>query len=890
MGSSDLDDSTIQSRLEAYSNSLDDSPIGIILFSQGEIQYHNERARKLLAMGRDELIGKRVNELALCFAIKDRKRFIDELEGLQSAEHTRKIVEDTLRLASSNALGNRVKVTLSANLDDTSSQIVLHLIEGQSLKTPGTQSLLRDNYRYLFNSISLGIGYFSQEGVLLDFNVKAAENLGGKPKDFIGKSMQELFGETHGQVYLDRLKAALQSDEPIEYEDEVLLVDQPRWFHTSYDKVTDELGEIVGVQVSSRDITELKKSERAFRQSESVLEKAHAISNIGSYSWDVKTNQTVWSKQLRRILGVEDDEASYERFISLIHPDDLERTLEKGTQAREKDGILELEYRIVRPDGRIRHIRDTADVSYGAEGKPEVMVGVSRDVTEQKQLADHLETLSAAVEQSQVSVVITDPKGSIEYVNKKFTDVTGYTMQEALGENPSILKSGDQSEEVYTELWSTIAQGKSWNGEFKNRKKNGEAYWESAIISPVVNSSGSISHYIALKEDITSLKETEAERQSLEKQLLQAQKLESIGTLTSGIAHDFNNILQSMFLYLGIVQSEIGRENPLFDSFQRVMNSAERARELVSQLSLFSRQSEHTRSPLAIGPIINETLKMIRATTPATISIHSSIPAELPPVLCSASEVHQVFLNLCNNAVQAIGDSHGELHISMGMENCASNEDNQCIHLAVKDNGPGIESRVLEKVFDPFFTTKAPGKGTGLGLSVVHGIMKSLGGRIEVRSEMDVGSVFDLFFPVHAAGPQADVEAGKSIDEIPSDLKVLVVDDERTIVNSVRDILKGRGYAVSATHSSREALELLGDRDKHYDLLLTDLYMQDVSGKAIIDRAQKARPELPIILMSGIIENEVLEPLKSEGVVFLKKPWTIGQLIDAIAQLNWPRG
>jgi PAS domain S-box-containing protein len=271
-------------------------------------------------------------------------------------------------------------------------------------------------------------------------------------------------------------------------------------------------------------VAERKQTEEKLRQAADRLALATRVGGVGIWDYDVVANRLIWDDEMFRLYGITREQfgGAYEAWCAGVHPEDRKRGDEEIQRALRAEKDFNTEFRVLWPDGSIHDIRAIANVERDATGKALRMIGTNWDITERKRTEEKLRQLSRAVEQSPASIVITDPAGNIEYVNPKFMQVTGYTLAEALGNNPRILKSGEKSPEAYRELWQTIAEGKEWHGEFHNRKKNGELYWESASISPIRDPDGRVTHYVAVKEDITARKQTEAERDQLIRDLQNA--------------------------------------------------------------------------------------------------------------------------------------------------------------------------------------------------------------------------------------------------------------------------------------------------------------------------------------------------------------------------------
>jgi PAS domain S-box-containing protein len=414
-------------------------------------------------------------------------------------------------------------------------------------------------------------------------------------------------------------------------------------------------------------------------------------------------------------------------------------------------------------------------------GKHYGRIWTFRDITERKRNEDMLQQLSMAVEQSAVSVVITDPQGNISYVNRKFTEVTGYTANEVLGKNPRVLNSGRCAPETYKELWSAITQGREWRGEFCNRRKNGDIFWEAATITPITNPKGVITHFLAIKEDIT-------ERRVLESQLRQAQKLEGIGQLAAGIAHEINTPTQFVtdnltFLrdswkavydllehYRGAVHDANGKLPPAvasaLEQAERIcdldfiasevpraidqgLDGARRVAKIVRAMKEFSHPDSADKIAADLNQAIESTITVARNEWKYVAEISTQFEENLPPVVCYAGEINQVILNLVVNAAHSIKEKlkDGE----KGGITVRTKTRGEFVEISITDTGTGIPEAIRSRVFEPFFTTKEVGKGTGQGLALAHSvIVKKHQGKIWFETEMGCGTTFFIDLPVTA--------------------------------------------------------------------------------------------------------------------------------------------
>ena len=397
---------------------------------------------------------------------------------------------------------------------------------------------------------------------------------------------------------------------------------------------------------------------------------------------------------------------------------------------------------------------------------------------------------------------------------------------------------------------------------------------------PICDKEGSPLFLLGISEDITERKAVEADQEKLKKQLQQAQRMESIGTLASGIAHDFNNILTPILGYAEMMQEGMTPDNPFFEPLHEVLTASNRAKALVRQILAFSRQADHERISIQPHLVIKEALKLLRSSIPTTIEFRQHIDPQAGYVLADPTQIHQIIMNLCTNAYHAMHDSGGVLTVSLkavevGGEDSPSAIDLQpgrYVKLEVSDTGIGIDKMNLDRIFEPYFSTKQKGEGTGLGLSVVHGIVQSLDGLITVESEPKQGTTFHVFLPCAPSAAQANAPPVAGRLQGGSE-RILIVDDDRPIVDVVTSILLSLGYQVTSTTSSLEALKRFEANPDTFDLVITDMTMPAMNGAELTQRLLKRRGDLPIILCTGFSELINEAEAKALGIRhYLMKP------------------
>jgi PAS domain S-box-containing protein len=510
------------------------------------------------------------------------------------------------------------------------------------------------------------------------------------------------------------------------------------------------------------------------------------------------------------------------------------------------------------------------------------LISVGRDITERKRSEAELRRLATAIEQAAEMVIITDKRAEIVYANPAFEKITGYSQMEVLGKNPQILKSGEHDHEFYQDMWALLSAGETWRGRFVNKKKNGSLFTEEATISPVLDPSGNIINYVAVKRDITK-------EQELEQQYLEAQKMEAIGSLAGGIAHDFNNILAIILANAQILEfsGAIGSESK--ETLNQIIIASKRARELVRQILAISRRGKQEKIIMNLKPIVKETIGLLRASLPATIRLEPHIAADTGMLFADPTQMQQVLMNLCTNAAHAMEKEGGVLKVTLSNTSIGDNDTplepgsppGEYVKLTVSDTGHGMQPWILKRIFEPYFTTKETGKGTGLGLSVAHGIVKSHGGAVKVSSVVRKGSVFEIYLP-RVKGEASETDKF-DMPLLTGTGRILFVDDEPALTLMGQKILGRLGYRVHTTNSSVEALEIFRSKPNEFDLVITDLTMPGLTGINLAKALLTIRPELPIVLCTGFSDRVNEEMLKSMGIRGLMlKPLTIHELAHSV--------
>jgi PAS domain S-box-containing protein len=529
----------------------------------------------------------------------------------------------------------------------------------------------------------------------------------------------------------------------------------------------------------------------------------------------------------------------------------------------------------------------TSFSAIGKDGKYYGRVWTYRDVTREAHIQDKLRVQASTLDAVANAIVITDGAGVIEWVNPAFTALTGYTAKEAIGQSTSLLKSGVESEAFYRNLWQTISAGHVWEGEITNRRKDGSHYVEEMTITPMRNAEGAINRYIAVKQDVT-------ERKQLESQLFQSQKMETVGKLAGGIAHEFNSILTAIIGRSELLLCDLPAESPAAESASEIGKAAYRAADLTQQLLAYGRKQILQPQSLNLNDVLAGMEAMLHPLTANGIDMQIVPAAGLSAVKADPGQVAQVITNIVMNASEAMPKG-GKLTIETANivldQSYASRfpdlEAGNYVMLAVTDNGVGMSDEVKARIFEPFFTTKDVGEGAGLGLSTCYGIVKQSGGHISVYSELGHGTTVKVYLPQHVSKTKRLPRIAKPGDLPRGSETILLVEDDPAFRDTAATLLRNLGYTVITAANGIEALQQQEKIDfGRIDLLLTDVVMPHMSGKALADRIRASYPEMKILFTSAYTENSIThQGVLDPGVALLQKPFAPAVLVQKLREV-----
>jgi PAS domain S-box-containing protein len=597
---------------------------------------------------------------------------------------------------------------------------------------------------------------------------------------------------------------------------------------------------------------------------------------------------TSWNHGAEMIFGYSGVEMVGQPLAKLIPPDRLLEEENILSQIRQGGRVKRFDTVRQCKNGQAIEVSVTVSPIRDAAGRVVGASQVARDITERKraemELRHREEYFRSLIEYASDLITLVDEKGVIHYQSPSVERILNLKAEQTVGRNVAEFTHPDDLPRRMAIIRRALAKPDSpVSIEYRLRHHDGGWHLFAAV-------GRSIPHGADGKRVVFNSRDITASR-NLEEQLLQAQKMEAIGTLAGGIAHDFNNVLAGILGSAELVREDLGPDHPSLEYVQSIMTAAQRARELVQQILTVSRRRENEKRVLPLQPVVAECIKLLRSTIPAMVKISHHVESHCPPVLADPTKIHQVIMNICTNAWHALPETGGQIEISLrGVEVDAATvarhpelQRGLYVRLAVADNGHGMDAATRERIFEPFYTTKPDNKGSGLGLSVVHGIIKSHRGTILVESEPGKGTNFQVYLPSRPANPK---ESSPSAPPVPHGHgeRILFVDDEPIVGRSTEELLKRLGYTVTSCGQSEEALTKFRQAPQDFDLIITDWAMPGMSGTELVSAIQAVRPDIPMLLMSGFAGALVEKTAKTMGIgEVLIKPVNSELLAQAVA-------
>jgi len=737
-----------------------------------------------------------------------------------------------------------------------------------------------EKYRGLLENAGVGVAYWDTEGRLILFNSMAAAYMGGKPADFVGRFVIEMYDPKLADTLMERIAKTLRSDAIEVYEDYVQVPSGKMWFLSHYKTMKDIAGRPIGVQVISNDITERKQAENALKLRSAILSNmTEGVNLVGLNDGIIKYA----NPRFERMFGYDPGEL-LGKDISVVNaatrksPEETKRDVfNRLTQTGEWQGEMEN----IRKDGArfwcYTNVSLFDDPTFGR-----VCISVHADITERKQAEDELlaaeQNYRDLFDQSRDGIVVMDRGGKVCDANRRYAEMLGYSPEEVRHLHVWDWDAQWTREQLLSGLQSADATGTFV--ETRHRRKDGSVL--DVEFSSNVAIVGGQDRIFCICRDITERKRAEAEKAKLEDQLRQAQKMEAVGCLAGGVAHDFNNLLMGIMGYAELCRDKIAPDNPIREYLDEITHEAERSAEITRQLLAFARKQTIAPKILDLNDAVAGMLKLLRRLIGEDINLAWLPGLDGQMVKIDPSQVDQILANLCVNARDAIAGV-GRINMETGSitvdaEFCAKHPEaipGPYVFLAVTDDGCGMDKKTLAQVFEPFFTTKGLGKGTGLGLATVYGIVKQNNGFIYATSEPGKGTTFKIYLPEIAAETVATTDIGKAAAPRGRGETILLVEDEKSLRVTCGAFLDALGYKVMLAETPGDALKLTDQHPGDIHVLLTDVVMPGMDGRQLAQRISAVKPGVKVLFMSGYTADVIAQRgVLDEGVQFLSKPFT----------------
>lgn len=675
----------------------------------------------------------------------------------------------------------------------------------------------------------------------------------------------------------------------------------------------DENGKATAMSGISIDITERKQIEERLRKNQENLANTQRIARVGNWEWNLQTNQITLSEESRKIFGIEEDnyEGLLQRGLKKVHVNDRKFVESALQRALDQIEPYDIEYRVTLPNKPEKTVHSTAEVIFDKDNKPLVMNGTIQDITDFKTAERERTNLTAQIKSQQqyINNILINLPGAIwesrveknaetqqvDFISDYIEKMTGYPPENWV-EIPNFWLEAvhpDDRERVFAESQKIILAGGKGSQQFRWLAKNGDIVWVETNMVATFDEQSEIHYLQGITMNISDRKNAEEALKKREEELLQSQKLESVGRLAGGIAHDFNNMLTAINGYSDLILRNLKETDPLYKKVSEIRKAGERSASLTQQLLAFSRQQIMQPKKICLNQIIRDTNSMLNRVIGEDIKITTEFKNQRSPISVDPGQMMQVILNLAVNSRDAM--PYGGT-LSIQTENIAPAENSkddftmffsgEYVKLTVSDTGGGMDEETLAHIFEPFYTTKEVGKGTGLGLATVYGIVKQSGGHIRVASKPDRGTTFSIYFPLLSENEAAENQNSPAGDLPSGSETVLLVEDEQMVRQLICRILESSGYKIIEAADGQEALSICRAQNLKVDLLITDVVMPEMSGHELAKKLIEDYPEMKIVYMSGYTNDIVTRHgITKDRANFIQKPFSPEELTRKVHQL-----
>ena len=892
-----LIEESVKEKDKQFKELFENAPVGYHeIDRQGNIINVNQTELKMLGYSFDEMIGWPVWEYA-ADKQESQTRVLGKLRGVlppnknteQVYTHrdgtTMPVIADDSLLKNDHGEIIGIRTTI---LDITKRKLAENALhESQAL------------YQSFVEHIPAGVFRKDSTGRYIFVNSYFCQLKGLKADEILGKTSHELAAyesaiensrtyemmgtqRTLEEQGTDHHKLIMLTGKPIELEETYPQPDgTTQYFQVVKSPVFSFDGKIIGTQGIQFDITDRKRAEQDLQRSEIKYREMVEQINDVIFSADVHGIYTYISPAAENMSGYKPEEMIGHPMEEFLDP----MFISKYKQQVQKimSGILEpSEYRIKIKSGEYRWIRSSSKPIFDGD-KLIGIRGVLTDITERKKAEETVNLLSHTIKSIGECISVTDLHNNIIYVNQAFLDTYGFAEEEVLGKNISdiVYTKGSDKQEI---LAATLRG--EWHGERINLKKDGTEFPIHLSTSTVHDELGDPIALVGAATDIS-------EQKKLQQELLQSQKMQSIGTLAGGIAHDFNNILGIILGYASLLERQKLEDSKHAESISAIYQAVHRGAALVRQILTFARKTDVEFEVINVNDLVHELICMLQQTFPKIITFNEIIEKHIPYIQADRTQIHQALLNLCVNARDAMPNG-GSLIIRTEIvtqeqiqEIFPTADQNAYVRISVTDTGEGMDEATRLRIFDPFFTTKEKGKGTGLGLSVTYGVMQTHNGFIHVESELEQGSTFQLYFPAPDPNEKfIDSQTTSDSFTVGGTETILIVEDEELLIDMVHLLLEANGYKVYAAHNGLEAIEVYKEHNKEIDLVLSDMGLPGMTGAEVFKKLKEINPDVKVTLASGFIDPDVKSELFKAGAKgFIQKPYSPDEVLRKLREV-----
>jgi PAS domain S-box-containing protein len=758
-----------------------------------------------------------------------------------------------------------------------------------------------ENYRILFDNAPDLIIVINIKGNFLDLNNKFEQESGYSREEIIGESVftSGILTESSVNLSIPYLEKLLAGKKQILLEVEGVARDGSKVPYELLAVPIKKDGKIVAIQATMRNITDRRQAEAEKEKLQVQLSNAMEIAHLGYWEYDVVNDLFTFNDHFYKIFrttakqvgGYTMSLAEYARRF--VHPDDMtviEEENRKAIEATDPHCSRQLEHRMLYADGTVGHISVRFFIIKDDDGRTVKTHGVNQDITEPKRMEEALrrseEKYRNILENIEDGYYEVDIAGNYTFFNKSMCRILGYSVDELMGKNNREYMDGENAKKVYQAFHDMYQTGIATKAlDWKLIRKDGSECFVETVVSLITDINNNKVGFRGIARDVS-------ERKSIEEQLNQARKMESIGTLTGGIAHDFNNIMGIIIGNTELALDDVPEWNPAYSNLEEIKKASLRATNIVRQLLSFSRKTDQKLQPIEIDLVIKDALRFLRSTIPTSIDIHQDIQAMDEVILANPTQINQIMMNLCINASHAMEQTGGNITVNvekMILDNNSAKDypdlkSRKHVKVTVSDTGPGIDPAIIDRIFDPYFTTKEVGKGSGMGLAMVQGIVKNHSGAILVDSRPGQGTTFTILFPLVEGKTAVETE---TIQALPMGSEtILFVDDELSIVKMVREMLERLGYKVETAITPQDALERFRLNPDHFDLVITDMTMPQMTGVKLSEKIMGIRPDIPVIICTGhsVLIDE--ERAKQLGIAaYVMKPIIMTEIAKTLREV-----